>query len=103
MTVQEIPLTPDNQRFSIALGGKSWHMRLLWRDVAGWVLDLFDADNEPVITGVPLVPGVNLLAQYPYLPFDGVLAVGTVTGAPEYPTQYNLGTAAKFYYVQDSE
>lgn len=100
--IQEVPLTADNQTFSVTLGGKSWYMRLLWRDVAGWILDIYDANNVPVLTGVPLIPGVNLLAQYPSLPFDGMLAVGVATEAPAYPTQVNLGTASRFYFIQES-
>lgn len=101
MNIQEIPLTPDNQQFSITLGGKSWRMQLLWRDIAGWILDIHDSNNTPLLTGVPLIPETNLLAQYPFLPFDGMLVMTCSAGTPEYPTQYNLGAAARFYFIQE--
>lgn len=33
MTIQEIPLTADNQQFSIILAGITWRIRIIWRDL----------------------------------------------------------------------
>lgn len=39
MTIQEIPLTADNQQFSIILAGITWRIRIIWRDLY-WIMDL---------------------------------------------------------------
>ncbi|SPW63036.1 bacteriophage protein [Escherichia coli] len=33
MAIQEIPLTADNQQFSIVLGGVTWRISIIWRDL----------------------------------------------------------------------
>ena len=55
-----IPMTPDGaRRVTVEVGGK----RILFRTYysAGqegqWLLDLYDTDNTPLITGIALVPG----------------------------------------------
>ncbi|HFU7544833.1 TPA: hypothetical protein ACH7AF_005090 [Escherichia coli] len=63
MTIQEIPLTADNQQFSIVLGGVTWRISIIWRDLY-WIMDLQNDRGEPVISGIPLVTGADLLAQY---------------------------------------
>lgn len=40
MNAVEIPLTPDNQQFNIQLNGSTTTIRLIWRDVAGWIMDV---------------------------------------------------------------
>ena len=77
MSVNEIPMIPDNQEFRITLGDISYTLRVLWRDDAGWIMDVMDSGAQPLLMGVPLVPGVNLLAQYPDLGISGALVVMT--------------------------
>ncbi len=48
MTIQEIPLTADNQQFSIVLGGVTWRISIIWRDPY-WIMDLQNDRGEPVI------------------------------------------------------
>ncbi|MEC9622497.1 hypothetical protein RCT30_08580 [Escherichia coli] len=50
MTIQEIPLTADNQQFSIVLGGVTWRISIIWRDLY-WIMDLQNDRGEPVISG----------------------------------------------------
>ena len=69
MNVTEIPLTADNQQFRIQLGTVTYTLRVLWRDNAGWIMDVMDNAGEPLLTGVPLVPDVDLIEQYPEVPF----------------------------------
>lgn len=47
MTIQEIPLTADNQQFSIVLGGVTWRISIIWRDLY-WIMDLQNDRGEPV-------------------------------------------------------
>lgn len=76
-------------------------MTVLWRDVAGWTMDVMDNIGSPLLLGVSLVPGVNLMAQYPELGFNGALVVVCDDGAPEYPTSTNLGTYSHLIFLQE--
>lgn len=101
MKINETPLSADNQEFRIALGNNTFTLRVTWRDVAGWIMDVMDGAGQPVLLGVPLVPGVNLLEQYPELGINGALVVMADNGAPEYPTKTNLGTGSHLYFIQE--
>ena len=61
MNIQEIPLTANNQFFNIALGEHSLNLRLVFRDAAGWIMDVRDSGGADMLCGVPLVVGVDLL------------------------------------------
>nr|WP_318381257.1 hypothetical protein [uncultured Enterobacter sp.] len=102
MRTQEIPLTPNNQQFYIDIDGATYLIRTLWRDDAGWVLDLADAYDTTLLAGIPLIPGVDLLAQYPDLGIKAALIVATDKGAPEYPTVDNLGRDAHLLTITES-
>ncbi|AIR07174.1 bacteriophage protein [Cedecea neteri] len=100
MQINEIPLAPDNQLFRIQLGGTTYTLRIIWRDAAGWIMDVQDSGGAPLLSGVPLVTGLNLLEQYPQLGINGALAVITDNGAPVEPTKTNLGTYSHLIFVQ---
>lgn len=101
MSAVEIPLTPDNQQFNIQLNGSTTTIRLIWRDVAGWIMDVSSADGEAILSGVPLVVGVDLLEQYPQLGIDGKIVVLSDDDALEYPTKTNLGLMSHVYFIQE--
>ncbi|WP_426576677.1 phage baseplate plug family protein [Xenorhabdus stockiae] len=73
MNIVEIPLQAENQQFDIQLGGINYRMRLQHRDSAGWILDIMHPNSEPIVSGLPLVFGVDILEQHRYLGFNGVL------------------------------
>ena len=101
MATFEIPLTPAAQTFLIALAGVQYQMTLQWRDAVnngGWVLDIADASGNPLVGGIPLVTGVNLLAQYEYLEIEAELWVQT-DAADVVPTYTNLGIQSHLYAV----
>lgn len=101
MNIIEVPLSPDNQQFRILLGDTTYTLKTLWRDDAGWILDVMDSGGQPLLMGVPLVPDVSLMEQYPGLGLNGVLAVVCDNGAPEYPTKTNLGTSSHLVFIQE--
>jgi len=65
-TIYPIPLQAQPQELTIQLGGVTYTLTLNYRntDMGGWVLDIGDSNNSPILQGVPLVTGANLLAQY---------------------------------------
>lgn len=100
MVLSEIPLTADNQIFSIQLGEQSLKLRLIYRDAAGWVMDIMDNRGESIVLGIPLVVGANLLEPYSHLGLSGGLMVVSDDEAHEYPTKTNLGSGSHLYFVQ---
>lgn len=104
MTVYEIPLTATPQRFTVILGERELAITLRWKDVheGGWSLDIRDkVKDEPLIGGVPLVAGVDLLGQYKYL---GIPAKMFIDGdGMRDPTKDNLGTVVKLYVAMDDK
>ncbi|KAA1175362.1 phage baseplate plug family protein [Photorhabdus heterorhabditis] len=96
--IVEIPLSPINQQFDVQLDGVNYKMSLIWRDIAGWILDIMTPDSEPIVTGLPLVFGINLLEQYRHLGFNGSLIFyGDIN--QEKPFRNNLGKEDKLYFV----
>jgi len=85
----------------VSLSGVSYTFTLQYRNttMGGWVLDIGDANNNPLIQGIPLVTGANLLAQYAYLGFVGALWVQTLSDPDAVPTFQNLGIDGLLFYV----
>lgn len=96
----EIPVTPNPQTFSITLSGIDYNVQILWNDAAQcWVIDFADANNIPIVSGIPLVTGVDLLGPYTDLKFKGKLFVQTDNNLAEPPTFDNLGITGHLYWV----
>jgi hypothetical protein len=97
-----IPLQPGvPQTFSIALGGITYRLSFLYRDDpnAGWTVDIADSGGNPIVQGIPLVTGADLLAQYKHLGFGGKLVVQTTHDPDAVPTFESLGQDAQVYWV----
>lgn len=104
MTIYEIPLSTGNQSFTVALGGSDYRLTLVYRDAddgAAWLLDIADTSGTVIVSGIPLVTGADLLAQYKHLGIGGQLFVQT-DGDPEaVPTYASLGATAGLYWIPD--
>lgn len=100
MATFEIPLTPTPQAFAITLAGVTYQMTLQWRaaDGGGWALDMADDNGVPIVRGIPLVTGADLLAQYGYLALGGSMFVQTDHSPDAVPTFENLGVASHLYF-----
>jgi Domain of unknown function (DUF6983) len=101
MTIYEIPLSGDNQTFKISLGGVLYRLTLVYRGPGGWVLDIADVNGGPLVAGIPLVTGIDLLAQYAHLGFAGALRVQGAAHPDDVPDFDNLGAGARLYWVTD--
>ncbi len=104
MNYFEIPLSPQPQRFTITLGAVDYRLTVQYRKAggAGWVLDIADTNNAPLVTGIPLVTGVDLLAQYRHLGFAGRLWVQGAADPDNVPTYEDLGIGSHLYWVTDT-
>jgi hypothetical protein len=99
-TAYVVPLIPAAQTLSVSLGGNQYNLRVLWNAAANcWVLDIYDASNSPVVLGIPIVTGVDLLRQFGYLNFGGQLIAQTDFDTLAVPTADNLGTNSNLYFV----
>lgn len=102
MTVFLVPLIPNFQTFSTILAGVQYIMTVKWVAPSNcWVLDIDDSDGNPILRGVPLVTGCDLLEQYKYLNFGGELRVQTSSTPDAVPTFTNLGTEGNLFFIPD--
>ena len=92
------------QSFTATLSGVTYRFTLQYRNdpAGGWVLDISDSAGNPLVFGIPLVTGANLLAQYAYLGFTGGLWVQTSSDPDAVPTFSNLGDDGLLYWVTRS-
>lgn len=100
--VVEIPLQPSQATiFTTTLNQKAYVMRLTYNTEGdgSWILDIGDANQVPLVAGIPLVSGTDLLAQYNHLGFGGALVVTTDRNAGEIPTFDGLGVTSHLYFV----
>ncbi|MFP1135727.1 phage baseplate plug protein [Acinetobacter baumannii] len=93
--IYEIPLNNGNQKFNIRLGGVQYKFQLIYR-VKSWYLDIFDTAGIPLIAGLPLVMGDNLLIQHQHI-IKGSLYVLN-TNEDENQAFSDLGTLIKLYW-----
>lgn len=103
MKIVEIPVRPIDQTFRISLSGKTYSFRLMWNaSFNAWILDIADSNSVSILSGIPLVTGLDLLSPYPYLEFGGALYVQSDGDATEVPTQVTLGTQGHLYFVTNA-
>lgn len=103
MSIARIPTSPEPQRFLITLAaGQTYQLVTQYRATpeAGWVLDIGEPDSTPIISGIPLVTGINLLAQYQHLIVGSLFVLSDVDmwAAPGFP---DLGVSSHLYFDGD--
>jgi hypothetical protein len=102
-TVYLIPLQATNQTFTISLAGVTYTITIVWNYIINtWILNIGDSSNTPIVSGIPLVTGTDLLRPFPYLNFGGQLIVQTTNDTTAIPTYDNLGTSGNLYFVVTS-
>jgi hypothetical protein len=100
----EIPLIPAPQSFRVQLVGVFYAMSVRWCIPAGaWMLDIADANDEPIVCAIPLITGADLLAQYEYLGIGGQLIVQSDDDVNAVPTFENLGSIGHLYFIPATE
>lgn len=100
MVTYEIPLSPNAQSFSIALAGVTYVLTLTWNSQSAvWNLNIADKRNINILTGIPLVANVDLLAPYGYLNFGGKLIAFTDHSPDDPPTYGNIGSSGHLLFV----
>jgi hypothetical protein len=106
MQAFEIALNPRPERFRVTLPDSFvLTLTVAWRNRggAGWVMDVADGNGVALLNGIPLVTGVDLLAQHQHIGIPGglvVLSDGADPLAP--PTLAGLGIDSRLYYLLDA-
>jgi hypothetical protein len=96
----EIPLAGQSTTFQTTILNVVYTLTLQWRNAAGlWYLDIADANGNPIVSGLPLITGADLLEQYAYLSFGFELWVQSDVTPDALPTYENLGTSSHLYVV----
>jgi hypothetical protein len=97
----EIPLTPTPQIFNFQLAGVELRLSWVWNPVAVcWVLDILDKLGAPLVTGIPVVTGVDLLGQFRHLGIAQAIVVQTDNNPNAVPTFSNLGITSHCYLFE---
>lgn len=98
----KIPLGAGAQSFVVPLAGVSYRMLLRWcasNATPAWVLDISTEAGAPLVRGLPLVTGCDLLSQHAHLGIGGGLYVVSDTDPPTFDS---LGTTTKLYFLPSS-
>lgn len=96
-----IPLVNTPQVFPIDLAGVAYTLTCKWNDSAdsGWIIDIADRSQNPIVSGIPLITGCNLLDGLDYLGIDGELWASTAGDPNAVPTLDNLGVNSNVYFT----
>ncbi len=98
-TTSIIPVQPANEQLTITLSGVQYRLRKIWR-VDTWYLDIADQAANPIISGMPLVTGADLLAQLEHLGLGGKLQVASSgADADVMPTYEGMGSVSNLYWT----
>lgn len=101
MALFQIPFANIPQKFSIELGGTLYYLVNRWNPMeeGGWFIDIYDADELPLIMNLPLVTGTDLFQQFAHLDLPGSLIVFTDGDDSALPTLENLGSESNVWLV----
>lgn len=98
-----MPFNSSPQRFSIFLNGTEYVVSNRWNAMSvSWIMDISDVNDVPILTGVPLVCGADLLSQYAYLAIGGAMVAQTNNAPNQPPAVDNLGVTSQLYYLSDA-
>lgn len=100
-TVYELPLKAQNQTMNIKISGKSYKLTVKWSNTA-WIMNIADSIGKPILSGIPLVTGADLLGQYKYLKLGGSLVVQTDGNVTAIPTFANLGDKSHLFFIVET-
>jgi hypothetical protein len=99
-TAYLIPLQPQNQEFDVSLAGVTYHLRIKWNSFSAcWELYIEDSMQNPILSGVPMVTGCDLLEQYEYLGIGGAFVVQSTNNPDLVPDYATLGSTGNLFFI----
>lgn len=101
MATFEFPLSPNAQQMTVPIGDRELTFRFAWSDSpdGGWFVDISTLDGAPLVRGLPLTAGENVLQQFGYLGIGGAIYVQTDADPFVEPTYDNLGLNGRVFLV----
>lgn len=96
--IQEIPLVPNSQIVRCIIGGIVYILTFTWRGT-GYVMDIADTKNNALVSGLSLVTGADLLAQFSYLGITGALVILSDYAPSLVPLYTTLGISSHLVVV----
>lgn len=100
MATYRIPLTAGPQTFLVVLAGVEYRMTFVFRGEAGWCLDLADGSGPPIISGIPVVPRRDLLAEHRHLGLGGALLL--MPAGFEAEIGFDDLATSTLYFIEDA-
>lgn len=103
--VSEIALNNNpNQTYSLTVPGDHQNIAFIltqaWNAEAGyWTIGLYDQTMRPIVLGIPLLCGHDLLEQYQYLNIGSLYVVNIGDPTIETPDDTNIGQNFKLLWV----
>jgi hypothetical protein len=95
-----IPLIPQNQELDISLNSTTYHLIIKWNGFSSaWILYIEDSQKNPLLSGIPMVTGCDLLEQYAYIGIDGAMVVQSSTDPDAVPTYADLGSTGNLFFL----
>jgi hypothetical protein len=102
MSAFPLPVSATAQSFFVQLVNVTYKITLRWNTVAVcWVMDLADSEEVPLVQGIPIVTGTDLLAPYRYLGIGGGMVALTEGNPDAVPTFENLGAGGDVFFIAD--
>lgn len=98
----EVPLNSNpEQLFSIVIGDINYDCRVLLNSRTGIWSITFIQNGVDIVTGIPLVGGVDIFDQY-NIAIRNAFVIN-LDNTNQDPTKTNLGTGAKLFILTDAE
>lgn len=97
MSLQTIPVTSaPGQVFGVSVTinatVQSFNCTINFNETAQyWILNIYQGDGTPIILGMPMVTGLNLLRQYQYLGIGSIYVWNVAGVTTDSPNASNLG------------
>lgn len=102
-TAYVMPFNSSPRRFSVFLNGTEYVVSNRWNAMSNsWIMDILSVNGVPILTGVPMVCGADLLSQYEYLGIGGAMIAQTDNAPSQPPAVDNLGSTSQLYYLSEA-
>lgn len=100
-----IPLTNDgSRRITVALGENVFILETYYLpNIRRWLMDIYDIDENPILTGISLNPGVDNLVKGKAPIFDGQTIRCISTDGSDNDNPISLGTTCFVIYYAKGE
>ena len=102
VTAYQIPLQATPQTLSVQFpNGNTYNLQtaFLFNQNPCWVMNIADANNNPLANGIPLVTGADLLEQFAYLGLGVSLYASTDGDQDIPPSWWDMGSTAHLWLV----